>query len=206
MALESEKRRRDEYSEATRRALLAAARQLFTELGYQATGIEAVAQATRVTRGALYHHFADKRALFDAVVMELQMECASFVQARAFAVSGRWQQLSAGTDAYLDVCLDPAYRRLAIQESPVVLGLARHREIDEAYPLGLFIAALKVMRREGDIDFPDPDLLARMLAAMINEVALLLPDAADPQALRDHAHEVMVRAVGAFRRNASANT
>lgn len=206
MAVESEKRRRDEYSEATRRALLAAARRLFSEQGYQATGIEAVAQATRVTRGALYHHFDDKRALFDAVVMELQAECAAMVQARARTVSGRWERLSAGIDAYLDACLDPAYRRLAIQESPVVLGLARHREIDEAYPLGLFIAALNGLRRDGEIDFADTDLLSRMLAAMINEVALLLPDADDPRRLRDHAQEVMVRALGAFRRPVSPAT
>src|SRR3546814_10364324 len=72
MRIESEKTRREEYSEATRAALLDAAKRLFTANGYQATGIEAVAQASRVTRGALYHHFTDKRALFDALVVELQ--------------------------------------------------------------------------------------------------------------------------------------
>jgi len=192
--------RRDEYSEATRQALLAAARKLFTEQGYQATGIEAVAQASRVTRGALYHHFADKRALFDAVVVELQSEAAAFVMKRAGAISDRWAAMRAGTEAFLEACLDPAYLRLVIQDGPAILGAARHREIDDAYPRGLLLAALTALRKAGELDFDDPNLLAGMIAAMECEVAQLLAIAENPEALRTQALDALDRMLNTFRR------
>ena len=64
----TERSRREEYSDATRQALLEAGRDIFAREGYQAAGIEAISRAARVTRGAFYHHFEDKKALFDAVV------------------------------------------------------------------------------------------------------------------------------------------
>src|SRR5712672_2002357 len=82
---EPERSRRDEYTEATRQALLKAGRDIFAKEGYQAAGIEAISRAARVTRGAFYHHFADKQALFDAVVVAMQAEAAARIQARAKA-------------------------------------------------------------------------------------------------------------------------
>lgn len=200
MASRQEKSRREEYTEATRQALLSAARELFTVHGYQGTGIEAVVQAARVTRGALYHHFADKKALFDAVVVQLQAEAAEALDTRARAERDRWARLRVGNEAYLDACLDPSYRRLVIQEAAAVLGLARYREIDEAYPLGRFITALESLKRAGELDFEDATLLARMIAAMMWEVALLLPDAPDADVLRHHAQHALDRILDAFRK------
>ncbi|MGB6113967.1 MAG: helix-turn-helix domain-containing protein [Comamonas sp.] len=199
MRIESEKTRREEYSEATRAALLAAARKLFTAKGYQATGIEAVAQASRVTRGALYHHFSDKRALFDALVVELQTEAAAEVVKRVGAVSDRWAAMRAGTEAFLDVCTEPAYLRLVIQEAPAVLGLARYREIDEAHTRGLLILALRDMQKSGDIDFADIGLLSSMIAAAECQAALLMPDAPDRAVLKRAALQALEKIVDAFR-------
>jgi len=199
MRIESEKTRREEYSEATRAALLDAAKRLFTANGYQATGIEAVAQASRVTRGALYHHFTDKRALFDALVVELQTEAAAAVASRVGNVNDRWAAMRAGTEAFLDVCTEPAYLRLVIQEAPAVLGLARCREIDEAHTRGLLILALKDMQKSGDIDFADIGLLSSMIAAAECQAALLMPDAKDRAALKAAALDALDRIVGAFR-------
>jgi len=199
MRIESEKTRREEYSEATRAALLDAAKRLFTANGYQATGIEAVAQASRVTRGALYHHFTDKRALFDALVVELQTEAAAAVVSRVGNMDDRWAAMRAGTEAFLDVCTEPAYLRLVIQEGPAVLGLARYREIDEAHTRGLLILALKDMQKSGDIDFADIGLLSSMIAAAECQAALLMPDAKDRAALKAAALDALDRIVGAFR-------
>ncbi|MCE9650356.1 MAG: TetR/AcrR family transcriptional regulator [Parvibaculum sp.] len=199
MTLESPKSRRDEYSEATRAALLAAAKKLFTAGGYQATGIEAVAQASRVTRGALYHHFADKRALFDALVVELQSEAAAAVLKRVGPERDRWTAMRVGTEAFLDVCTEPAYLRLVIQEAPAVLGLARYREIDEAHTRGLLIQGLKELKKSGDIDFDDIELLSSMIAAAECQAALLMPDAKDRAALKKAALDALDRIVGAFR-------
>src|SRR5437763_12262219 len=104
-----ERTRREEYTEATRQALLAAGRDAFAREGYQAAGIETISRAARVTRGAFYHHFEDKRALFDGVVVAMQVEAATRIEATARTERKIWDRLSAGIDAYLDVCLEPAY-------------------------------------------------------------------------------------------------
>jgi len=193
------KTRREEYSEATRRALLAAARALFAKQGYQATGIEAVVRAARLTRGALYHHFEDKRALLDALVVELQGEASVTVRERALSKRSRWDSLEAGIEAYLEACLEPAFRRIVLQDAPAALGIARCREIDYAEALGPMGAALARLKRDGELKVEDTELLARMLAAMTWEVALLLGDAEDPQTLRRHAQRIIKRVLGAFR-------
>src|SRR5262249_31913712 len=105
-----------------------------------------------------------------------------------------------GIDAYLDACLEPAYRRLVIQEAPAILGTARARAIDETYPLALLMVALKALRLAGEVESEDADLLSRMLGGMIWEVALLLPDSEAPAQLREHARAVFERVLGAFRR------
>lgn len=191
--------RREEYSEATRRALLAAARRLFAKQGYQATGIEAVVRAARVTRGALYHHFEDKRALLDALVVELQGEAGVKVRERALAKRSRWESLEAGIEAYLEACLEPAFRRIVLQDAPSALGIARCREIDYAEALGPMGAALARLKRDGELKVDDTELLARVLASITWEVALLLGDAEEPQTLRRHAQRIIKRVLGAFR-------
>ena len=204
METDRERSRREEYSEATRLALLHAAKTLFASQGYQATGIEAVAQAARVTRGALYHHFDDKKALFDAVIVDLQANAARVIAARARAEPDKWQRLRVGTDAFLEVCLDPAYRWLVIQEAPAILGRKRYQEIDEAYPLGLMTATLMSLRRAGELTFDDPDLLSRMISAMICEVAQLLADSETPETLKPRVQEALDRILAAFRRTEPA--
>src|SRR5947209_3373369 len=119
-----ERTRREEYTEATRRALLAAGRDAFASEGYQAAGIEAISRAARVTRGAFYHHFEDKKALFDAVVVALQAEAVTKVKERSLGQRKVWDRLKTGIDAYLDVCLEPAYARIVLREAPAVLGQA----------------------------------------------------------------------------------
>lgn len=192
--------RRDEYSEATRLALLQAAKKLFASQGYHATGIEAVAQAARVTRGALYHHFDDKKALFDAAVVDLQASASRIIAQRARAEPDKWRRLQVGTNAFLEICLDPAYRWLVIQEAPAILGRKRFQAIDEAWPLGLMTATLMSLRRDGELTFDDPDLLSRMISAMICEVAQLLADSEAPDVLKTHVDEALERILGAFRR------
>jgi AcrR family transcriptional regulator len=194
------KSRREEYAEATRQALLSAARELFTKEGYQATNIEAIARAARVTRGAFYYYFEDKKALFDAVVVGLQVEAAQAIAAKARSVTPAWAQLRVGINAYLDACSEPAYRRLVIQEAPAILGTARARAIDETYTLALLMASLHALRRAGELECPDVDLLSRMLGAMICEVALLLPDSASPDQLQENADALIGRVLSAFRR------
>jgi AcrR family transcriptional regulator len=191
--------RREEYTEATRQALLAAGRDAFASEGYQAAGIEAISRAARVTRGAFYHHFEDKKALFDAVVVALQIEAAAKIEARAKTQRKVWDRLTEGIDAYLDACLEPAYGRIVVQEAPVVLGNARTRDIEEAYPMALLTATLSALKRQGELDFEDIDLLSRMVDAMICKVALLLPEAENPKKLRARGQKIIASLLDGFR-------
>src|SRR5258708_12806134 len=113
-----ERSRREEYTEATRQALLAAGRDIFAKEGVQAAGIEAISRAARVRRGAFYHHFEDKKALFDAVVVAMQEEATARIGERARPQRKIWDRLSVSIDAYLDVCLEPDYPRIVIHQPP----------------------------------------------------------------------------------------
>src|SRR3989440_5407971 len=144
-----ERSRREEYTEATRQALLSAGRDIFATEGYQAAGIEAISRAARVTRGAFYHHFEDKKALFDAVVVALQAETTAKIEERGRSQRKIWDRMNVGIDAYLDACLEPAYARIVIQEAPAVLGNKRYRDIEEAYPMALLTADLNALKRDG---------------------------------------------------------
>jgi AcrR family transcriptional regulator len=192
--------RRDEYTEATRQALLSAGHDIFAQEGYQAAGIEAISRAARVTRGAFYHHFEDKKALFDAVVVAMQVEAAAKIEQAARTERKVWDRLSVGIDAYLDACLEPAYGRIVIQQAPAVLGNARYREIEEAYPMALLTATLNALQRQGELEFEDIELLSRMVDAMICKVALMLPEADDPKQFRERGQKIIGSLLGVFRR------
>jgi AcrR family transcriptional regulator len=190
--------RREEYADLTRQALIDTARTVFTELGYQQAGIEAIAQATRVTRGAFYHHFEDKRALFEALVISLQAAAADNIRQRARNEPDPDARVMAGAAAFLDSCTEPAYRRLVIQEAPAVLGSARCREIGEAHPYGLLIAAVGELAKAGRFDATNTYLAARMIGSMICEAALLLDGAESPKALKRQALAIVERVFAAF--------
>jgi AcrR family transcriptional regulator len=112
---------RARQAEATRQLLVSVARELFTEQGYAATSVEDIIERAGVARGALYHHFSGKDALFRAVYEAVQAETASRVVAAALAVGEPWAGVRAGLSAFLDACLEPEFRRIVILDSVSVL-------------------------------------------------------------------------------------
>ena len=196
----AERTRRDEYKEATHHALLVAGRNIFAQEGFQGTRIEMISRAARVTRGALYHHFEDKKALFDAVVVLMQAEAAVKIEKEARKQPKIWDRLTVGIGAYLDICLDPAYARIVVQEAPAVLGADRYREIEETYPQALLKETLKALKRQGELDCQDIDLLSRVADAMICKMAILLPDAKDPKRLRKRGQVLIVNLLEGIRK------
>jgi AcrR family transcriptional regulator len=128
---------KSEQSEATRRALLAAARSLFSSRGFADTSTEEIVSGAGVTRGTLYHHFRAKTALFRAVVLEMEEEVTASVASAAMESGGVWERLIAATERFLDLCMDEAVRRVLLTEAPAVLGIAEWREIERQYGLGL---------------------------------------------------------------------
>src|SRR5688572_13898224 len=103
-----------EQREATRKALIKVGRALFTDAGYAQTATEDIVQQAGVTRGALYHHFANKEGLFKAVLEEVQQEVACNVEEAASKHSERWEQLLGGCRAFLVAGTDPNVQRIML--------------------------------------------------------------------------------------------
>jgi AcrR family transcriptional regulator len=113
---------RDRQAEATRDLLVSVARERFAERGYAATSVEEIIKRAGVARGALYHHFPGKDALFRAVYDVVQSEVAARVVAAALAVPDPWVGVRAGLGAFLDACLEPEFRRIVVLDSVPVLA------------------------------------------------------------------------------------
>lgn len=175
-------RTQGERSERTRGVLTAAARDLFARAGYAETSTNAIVAAAGVTRGALYHHYADKAALFEAVYRDLQRELAAdaLAAAQAPGLSPR-DRVRAGLHAYLDHALRPEVQRIALTDAPSVLGWQRWRAIDREHSLGLLMTGLGAARdAAGHADPPEPDAVARIsdiLFSVLNEGSFLIASA-----------------------------
>jgi len=169
---------------ATRAAVIRAARELFTARGYAAVGTNEVVERAGVTRGALYHHFEDKRALFRAVYEELEQEVAERIVAGVAEEPRPELHLEVGIDAFLDVCLEPAHRRICLIEAPSVLGYEEWRGIGASYSLGLLRTALEVAMEAGRIEPQPVETLAHLLLGALAEGSLVLARAEDTEVAR----------------------
>jgi AcrR family transcriptional regulator len=163
-----------ERTEATRAALLTAARALFAERGYAGVPAEEVVRAAGVTRGALYHHFQDKKDLFRAVHESLEEELVARIAATIEGESDVLTLLTGGTDAFLDACEDPIFARIALQEAPSVLGWAEWREIDMRYSLGLITGVLRHGMETGVLREQPVEPLGHIIASAMGEAGLLI--------------------------------
>jgi AcrR family transcriptional regulator len=163
----------------TREALILAARELFGERGFAAVGTQEIARSARMTRGALYHHFASKEDLFRAVYETVERDLAEQIAATAQAASGPVEALRAGAHAFLDACEDPTVRQIALIDAPSVLGWEQWREIGMQYGLGLVRATLEAAM-EGDVIQRQPvGPLAHLLLGSIDEAGMLVARADD---------------------------
>jgi AcrR family transcriptional regulator len=179
------KRTQAERSESTRAALVKAARGLFAERGYAGVGTEEIVRAAGVTRGALYHHFAGKRELFEAVYERVEIELAERIAAGALAnADSPLEAMRAGADMFLRACTEPEAQQIALLDGPAVLGWDRWREIAAEHGLGLIEATLQAAVDSGAIDPQPVRPLAHVLMGALDEAAMLVARAEDPEAMR----------------------
>jgi AcrR family transcriptional regulator len=193
------KSRREEYAEVTRAAIIEAAVARFAADGYAGTNIDSIAELARVTKGAVYHHFADKAELFEAAYRTMEDRLLSKVLVGVDGIEDPWAALAAGADVFLNECCESDFRRIALEEAPVALGWIRWKETGEEYFLGLLIAALEGMAGAGLIDIPEGDLTARMLLAALDEAGLAVAASSDPQAERQRARDLLNRLLAGLR-------
>ncbi len=129
--------RRQEYSASTRRALVEVATELFTDRGYAGASLDEIVAGARVTKGALYHHFSGKQALFESVFERVEERAARDIHKAVRGHRDPWEKALGGLRAFLEVLQEPRYRRIVIQEGPAVLGYERYREQEERTTFGI---------------------------------------------------------------------
>ena len=173
-----------ERAEATRAELLRAARELFAERGYAGVGTEEIVARARVTRGALYHHFADKRDLFRAVHEAVERDLVASIAAEIGDAGDPWALMLRGVESFLDACTDPAFIRIALLDAPAVLGWREWREVDARYGMGLVTGALQGAMDAGVLQRQDVRPLAHLVLGALGEAAFVIGEAADPRQAR----------------------
>ena len=170
-------------SDTTRRKLIAVARRLFAKKGYGGTSIAEITDRAKVTRGALYHHFADKEELFRAVFEQVEAELVERSTAAA-TESPPEKRLEAAVGAFLDACLDRDVQQVVILDGFSVLGWETASRIDEEYALGSLQALLALAMKEGQIGEQPVEPLALVLLGALNQAALAIARAGDVPAAR----------------------
>lgn len=175
------RRTQGERTEATRNALIAAARRLFTERGYDGVGTEEIVRAAGVSRGALYHHFGGKAALLEAVYERLEAESTERVARVVLGseLESPLEAMRAGIEAFLDECAEPELQRIALHDAPAVLGWDRWREIATANGLGLIEASLTAGIEAGEIRPLPVKPMAHLLLGALDEAAMLVARSED---------------------------
>jgi AcrR family transcriptional regulator len=181
------KRTQAERSEATRDALVGAARTLFAERGYADVGTEEIVRAGGVTRGALYHHFEGKRELFEAVYERVEAELAQQIASGALesGAAAPLEAMRAGAEMFLQACTEPEAQRIVLLDGPSVLGWDRWREIAAEHGLGLIEATLQAAIEAEAIAAQPVRPLAHVLMGALDEAAMLVARAEDPERMRE---------------------
>ncbi|HEX4199158.1 MAG TPA: TetR/AcrR family transcriptional regulator [Caulobacteraceae bacterium] len=176
--------RQAERREATRGAILAAAGELFGRQGFAGASVDQIAQAAGLAKGAVYHHFATKEALFEAVFRQASQGLAARLASQAGAAGGDvLTAMAASFRAYFAACAEGPTGRIILKDGPAVLGWARWREIDSEHFGGGLAWALKAAMAAGLIETQPVEPLAGLLLGAANEAAVACHAAADPAAV-----------------------
>jgi AcrR family transcriptional regulator len=185
--------RRDEYSDATRLALVESAMGLFADKGFTATSLDEVAANARLTKGAIYHHFASKVDLFGAVCDYVVVESVAQMTQAAASAPSAWEGALAALDIFLESELDPVMQRVCFIEGPAALGFERWWAFGERYYVEAIRSIVDRMSAEGTLDVPDSDTLSQMLFGAITAGVLHLVRSDDPRAEIEKVRDVVIR-------------
>jgi AcrR family transcriptional regulator len=198
--MENKRRTQEERSAATRGVLIAAARRLWGERGYAEVGTPEISTAAGVTRGAMYHQFTDKAALFVAVVEVVEQDvmdrmAALVVESGAVTPA---DAIRAAVDAWLEVSADPEVRQLVLLDAPSVLGWAGFRDIAQRYSFGMTEQLLTEAIKAGQLARQPVRALAHVLIGALDEAAMAIATAEDPKRARRETRQVLRRLIDAM--------
>jgi AcrR family transcriptional regulator len=194
--------RQAQRSETTRAGLIYAARELFTARGYAEVGTIEIVERAGSSRGAMYHHFKDKKDLFRAVYEQIQEELIQKV-ADEVAQTGATDPvaaLEAGLRTFLLACVEPEKARIGLVDAPAVLGWQEWRALDEKYALGVVAAGLQLGISAGALRADAPVRpLAHIILAALGEAGMLIAGAENPDAARIEAEQALLALLDGLR-------
>ena len=201
--MERTRRTQAERTAETREALLKAARPLFAAHGFADVALETIVRAAGVTRGALYHHFADKTELFAAVFEQVEAEVAERMSEAIIAANQTdpVEVMRLGAHFWLDACSDPEVQRIVLVDAPAVLGWTRWTEIGNRYNMGMVRELLKSAIEASRIPPQPVEATALTLLGAMREATLYVARAEDHAPARREAGDVMDRFIRALSAN-----
>src|SRR3954470_13243457 len=175
--------RRQQYSASTKRALVDVATRLFTEQGYAATSLDQIVAGARVTKGALYHHFSGKQAVFEAAFEKIETDAAARIRKSLRGSRCPWERARSGLRAFLANVQQPAYQRVVIQEGPAILGYARFREQEERSSYGLVQDLVRAVLEDSTYNLSEEMLetFSRIFFGAMSAAGESVSSAADPR-------------------------
>jgi AcrR family transcriptional regulator len=182
---------RARQAEATRNLLIEVARQSFTDHGYAATSIDDVIKQAGVARGALYHHFAGKEALFQAVYEQVEGEVVARVLEAAASQPTPWDSVRAGLSAFLDACLEPAFRRIVVLDSVSVLHAQEMAAANDPVELPMLRNVLEPLLGTSELADLGLEALAYVALGGLYGASLFIARASDPGAARTQVDHVL---------------
>lgn len=185
--------RRLEYSESTRHALVDSAVDLFTRRGYAATSLDEVAKRSRVTKGALYHHFSGKQALFEAAFDAVESAAMTKLAEIVVGPGDPWDRAMDGLRHYIKICLDPSYQRIVVHEAPVVMGWERWREAEDHFSFGLVRASIQSLVDAEEMPDLPVEVTARLLFGALTAGAMVIARADDPKKASAEVSSTIIR-------------
>ncbi|GGB58174.1 TetR family transcriptional regulator [Virgibacillus dakarensis] len=163
-------------AEETAQVLLQTAKRHFAKNGYAKTALEDIVKDSGVTRGALYHHFKNKKGLFFAVIESIQKKIAQDIEQQASRGSEQWEQLSIGCRAFIKSAIEPDHKQIILIDGPAVIGWNRWRQLDANHSMKLLYSQLDQMQKNGCFSSLSVESLTHSLSGAMNESALWIAE------------------------------
>lgn len=173
---------------------------LFTERGYAGTSLDEVARRARVTKGALYHHFTGKQALFEAVFTQVEGRVVGRLEEIMHGPLPPWERALSGLREFVSSCLDPSYQRIVIHEAPVVMGWDRYRDAEDKASFGLIRSGLEDLIEAGELESVPVEITARLLFGALSAAATEIAGSPEPAKIGVQVESVIVQLLTRVRR------
>lgn len=182
---------RDEMIAETRAKLIAAGRRAFGAVGYAGSSMDDFTAGAGLTRGALYHHFGDKKGLLQAVIQEIDAEMTARLHRISAAAPNRWQGFVEECVAYIEMALEPEIQRIMFRDGPAVLGDVSQWPTNNGC-IAALSRSVEQLKADGEMADIDTEAAARLINGASSHAALWIANSDRPE-------ETSKRAVRGFR-------